>query len=624
MVSAAHAAGAPTFAHDIAPIVYRSCAPCHRPGEAGPFPLLSYSDVKRRAALIETVIERHYMPPWLPEKGYGEFQDERRLSAAEIRTIAEWVKAGTPQGPAAETPAPPHFVQGWQLGKPDLVLEAGGSFTLPASGPDVYWNFVFTPHLAQRRYVRAIEIRPGERGLVHHANLLIDRMGMAHHDEIAPGKGFGGMDLEIMRSPFDPNGHFLFWKPGGVPYQQPAGFAWRLDPGNELVLNTHLQPSGKPEEVQPTIGLYFTDDPPTRFPLLVQLENDAALDIPGGAKDFLVSDDFTLPMDADVLAVYPHAHYLGKLLEGYATLPSGERKWLIRIPDWDSNWQAVYHYREPVFLPKGSVISMRYHYDNSAANVRNPSQPPRRVRAGNQATDEMSHLWLQVLPRGNGDRRRELQEAVFRHRLDRNPDDFEARFNLGAVLLSRLQTAEAVSMLREAVRLRPGSAESRNMLGAALEGLGLTAEALPQYEESVRLVPDFTAARLDLARAQVKSALYAEAVENFRAVNKVYPLDEHGRQGLAAALSGQGETLAQAGRRQEAVECLTEAVSLEPKSAGLRTRLGTQLMLQSRFPEALEQFEKALALDATDDEARDKAEMVRNVLKRSGPSPLLH
>ncbi len=624
MVSAAHAAGAPTFAHDIAPIVYRSCAACHRPGEAGPFSLLSYADVKRRATLIEAVTERRYMPPWLPEKGYGDFQGERRLSASEIQTIAAWVKAGAPEGPAAETPAPPHFEQGWQLGKPDLVLEAGGSFALPASGPDVYWNFIFAPRLTKRRYVRAIEIRPGERRLVHHANLLIDRMGMAHLEEVAPGKGFGGMDLAIMRSPFDPDGHFLFWKPGGMPYQEPPGFAWRLDPGNELVLNTHLQPSGKPEEVRPRIGLYFTDDPPTRFPLLVQLENDAALDIPAGAKDFLVSDDFTLPMDADVLAVYPHAHYLGKLLEGYATLPSGERKWLIRIPDWDSNWQAVYHYREPVFLPKGSVISMRYHYDNSAANVRNPNQPPRRVRAGNQATDEMSHLWLQVLPRGDDDRRRELQEAVFRHRLERNPDDFEARFNLGAVLLSRLETADAVSMLEEAVRLRPRSAESHNMLGAGLEGLGLTAEAIRQYEAAVRLGPEFTAARLNLARAQVKSAQYGEAVENFRTVDKVYPLDEHSRQGLAAALGGQGDQLAEAGRRREAIDCLREAVSLEPKSAPLRTRLGTQLMLQSRFPEALEQFEQSLTLDPTDDEARDKAEMVKSVLKRSGPSPLLH
>ena len=134
--------------------------------------------------------------------------------------------------------------------------------------------------------------------------------------------------------------------------------------------------------------------------MLLQLEHDGALDIPAGVADFPVSDDFVVPMDMDVLAVYPHAHYLGHLLEGYATLPGGTRKWLIRIPDWDPNWQAVYRYKEPVFLPKGTVISMRYHYDNSAANPRNPNQPPQRVRGGNQATDEMAHLWLQVLPRG--------------------------------------------------------------------------------------------------------------------------------------------------------------------------------------------------------------------------------
>ena len=142
---------------------------------------------------------------------------------------------------------------------------------------------------------------------------------------------------------------------------------------------------------------------------------------PGRRSRFRVSDDFRLPLDADILAVYPHAHYLGKLLEAWATLPDGSKKWLIRIPDWDPNWQAVYHYREPVFLPKDSVIHMRYHYDNSAANARNPNHPPRRVRGGNQATDEMGHLWLQILPRGAGDHRLELQEAVMRHRLEKIP-----------------------------------------------------------------------------------------------------------------------------------------------------------------------------------------------------------
>jgi hypothetical protein len=251
-----------------------------------------------------------------------------------------------------DTPRRRSFPEGWQLGKPDLVLEAGARFQLPASGPDIYWNVIFTPNLTARRWVRAIEIRPGQPRVVHHANLLVDRAGSAHLHESAPGKGFPGMDLVIGRSPFDPDGNFLFWKPGGAPHVEPDGFAWRLDPGNELVLNMHLQPSGKKEEVRPSIGLYFTDQPQTKFPLLVQLENDQALDIPAGARDFAISDDFKLPLDADVLAVYPHAHYLGKLLEAWATLPDGSKKWLIRIPAWDPNWQAVFITASRCFSPK--------------------------------------------------------------------------------------------------------------------------------------------------------------------------------------------------------------------------------------------------------------------------------
>src|SRR5579885_2184891 len=244
----------PNFAHDIAPIVYRYCTPCHRPGQSGPFPLLAYSDVKKRAGLIAAVTRRRYMPPWLPQRGYGTFQDELALTPAQIRTIETWVEQGAPEGPAAEIPPPPHFEEGWQLGKPDLVLEAA-PFELPASGPDVYWNFVWIPPIRATRYVRAIEIRPGKPRLVHHANLLVDRMGTAHLRETAPGKGFAGMELAILRSPFDPEGHFLFWKPGSIPQEEPAGFSWRLDPGNELVLNAHLQPSGKPETVRPAVGL---------------------------------------------------------------------------------------------------------------------------------------------------------------------------------------------------------------------------------------------------------------------------------------------------------------------------------------------------------------------------------
>jgi hypothetical protein len=533
----ASAAGV-TFTHDIAPIVERNCAPCHRPDDAAPFPLLTYEDVKKRAAQIATVTRTRYMPPWLPEHGFGDFADERRLTAEEIRLIADWVAAGAPEGPAPPAALAVSGDGGQAMGPPHyLVIEAQSAFTVPASGPDVYWNFVFRPGVAKTRYVQSIDIRPGDRRLVHHANLLVDRMATAHLQETAPGKGFPGMDLAIMRSPFDPDGDFLFWKPGAAPHVEPAGFAWRLDPGNELVLNVHLHPIGMAEEIRPSIALTFTDQPQTRFPLLVQLENDDALNIPPGVRDFPVADDFRLPMDADILAVYPHAHYLGKLLEAYATLPGGARKWLVRIPDWDPNWQAVYYYREPVFLPKGTVISMRYHYDNSAANVRNPNHPPARVKAGDQSADEMAHLWLQVLPRGAGDRRRELQEAVMQHRLSKSPNDFVARMNLGAVMLSRLNPQGAVSMLEAAVRIDPNRAEARNMLGLALAQTGRTLEAAGEFVAALKVRPDFLSARFNLAAAELKIGDLDDAIANLELLAKAEPENETIRKRLVDALA---------------------------------------------------------------------------------------
>ncbi|HVV46612.1 MAG TPA: tetratricopeptide repeat protein [Bryobacteraceae bacterium] len=269
----------------------------------------------------------------------------------------------------------------------------------------------------------------------------------------------------------------------------------------------------------------------------MQLEADEQLDIPAGARDFVVKDNFRLPLDADALAVYPHAHYLGKLLEAYATLPDGSRKWLIRIPDWNPAWQAVYYYREPVFLPKGTVVSMRYHYDNSAANIRNPHHPPRRVEAGNQSTDEMAHLWLQLLPRGASDRRRELQEAVIRHRLEKNPRDFTANFNLGAVMLSRLDAQGAVSPLKAAVAAAPRRPEARNMLGVALQRVGRNSEALAQFEIALKLRSAYTAARFNLANAQIGAGKLNEAIENLRQVVAADPSNPLPKNRLKQALA---------------------------------------------------------------------------------------
>ena len=256
------------------------------------------------------------MPPWLPEPQELKFADERRLSDAQIATIRAWVDQGMLEGNAADLPPKPKFVTGWQLGQPDVVLKAAKPYMLPGSGTDQYWNFILPVPINETRWVRAFEIRPGDKRVVHHANMLVDRYESARRMEKEPGSGFGGMDIRIESEVFDPDSHFLFWKPGTVVTNEPDGMALRLDKGTDLVLNTHLQPSGKPEVIQPSVGLYFTDKPATVHPMLLEMQNDEALDIPAGAKDFVVTEEFKLPIDVDLMGIYPHAHYLGKRYGG--------------------------------------------------------------------------------------------------------------------------------------------------------------------------------------------------------------------------------------------------------------------------------------------------------------------
>ncbi len=605
-----------TFYKQIAPIVYHSCAPCHRPGEAGPFSLLTYGDVKKHAAQIAAVTKRRYMPPWLPEAGHGDFQDEQRLTDVQIRSIAEWVREGAPAGDPVDAPPIPKFTPGWQLGAPDLVLEAQRSYKLRADGPDDYWNFILPLKLTGTRWVKAIEIRPGNARAVHHANVLIDRSGSARTEEKTPGAGFAGMDLNIEADTFDPDSHFLFWKPGGVPWEEPDGMAWRADASTELVLNVHMQPTGKAEMVQPSVGLYFTDHPGTKLPMLVQLEHDDALDIPAGARDFSVGDDFRVPMDMDVLAVYPHAHYLGRLLEGFATLPDGSRKWLIRIPDWDVNWQAVYRYTAAVFLPKGSVVSMRFHYDNSDGNPRNPNHPAKRVRGGNQATDEMGHLWLQVLPRGAGDRRMELQEALMRHRLDKYPGDFTAHFNLGALELARGHAAAATEDLRVAVQARPEQPVALNTLGAAILSAGNAGEATDLFERALKANPRYTNARYNLANALAEQQQWERAAAQFRQVLGENPNDAGTVEHLGEVLRMWGNDMAAAGRLDDAAAHYRESLRFRQNDAELHSDLGTVLAKQGRFREAVPEFEAAVRLDPNLETAKHNLQAAKSRLEQ--------
>ena len=603
-----------SYGKQIAPILFEHCTPCHRDGESGGFSLLTYADARRRARLIEQVTRSRFMPPWLPAAGHADFDGENRLTAAQIETIRQWVAAGAPEGSRADAPPTPVFTPGWQLGTPDVIVTAAKPFTVPADGPDIFWNFILSPKVPQARYVKSLEVRPGVARALHHAAVIVDRGRSGRHQEKSPGEGFPGMDLNIETPTFDPDSHFLFWKPGGRPWVEPSGMSWRLEPDNDLILNVHFHPTGKAEVVQPSVGLYFTDQPPTQFPMLLKVEHDSLLNIPAGARDFLVSDDFQLPVDVTAIAVYPHAHYLATLLEGYATLPDGSRQWLVQIPQWDVNWQSVYHYRNPLFLPKGTVISMRFHYDNSAGNPRNPSSPPVPVAGGNRAIDEMGHLWLQLLtPHGENDRAT-LQEAIMRHRLANDPSDASAHFNLGSLLLSRGDFAAAIARFQDALRFEPEAPMTLNDLGVALQSQGKPADAITHFEHALRIQPGYVSARFNLASALATEGKWNEAAINYRQVISAEPSDAAARDQLVALLIRTGNAAASEGRLSEAASCFRELIVERPTDAAIRNNFGIILARSGDLKAAADQFESALRIDPNHGVARRNLEVVRKKL----------
>jgi hypothetical protein len=414
------AADKPTFADTIAPIVYRNCTTCHRPGQAAPFSLITYDDVKKRGSQIAAVTQSRYMPPWHAEHGYGVFADERRLSDDEIAAIASWVKQGMPQGDPKSIPAVPEFPEGWQLGKPDLILEMPAAFELPASGPDIYRNFVIPTRLTEDKWVRAIEFHPGARKVVHHTLFAYDAGGASARMDGRDGKpGFSGMSAVGVegaagngggrRGGLAPSNGFAQsgalaqtgslggWAVGATPAFFPEGVALPLPKGSDIILQMHFHLTGKPESERSTIGIYFAEKAPERLTQAIQVPAlfgiGAGLDIKPG-ETFTVQDSMTLPVDVKAFSVSGHAHYLCKEMKATATLPDGATRPLLWIRDWDFNWQDRYTYQSPVVLPAGTRIDVKLVYDNSAGNVRNPRNPPQQVWWGEQSFDEMGSVTL--------------------------------------------------------------------------------------------------------------------------------------------------------------------------------------------------------------------------------------
>jgi len=288
-----------TYSRDIAPLVIDRCGMCHHPAGSAPFSLLTYDDVKRRASLIASVTARRYMPPWKAEPSNGPFVGQHPLSDDEIATIRRWVDEGAVEGDRRDLPVSRTWTEGWQLGTPDLTLTLPDAYALPPDGTDVFRIFVIPIPTDSVRYVRALEFRPGNPKVVHHANIRIDATPASRRlDEAQPGPGYEGL---IARSAQYPDGYFLGWTPGQVAPLAPKDMAWRLAPHSDLVVELHMRPDGKREPVAPSIGLYFSDVAPTRTPLMLRLGSQS-IDIPAEEKAYTISDSYILPVDVDVEA----------------------------------------------------------------------------------------------------------------------------------------------------------------------------------------------------------------------------------------------------------------------------------------------------------------------------------
>ena len=544
-------AATPTFTRDVAPIVFRNCAPCHRPGQSGPFPLLTFADCRKHATDLADVTARRFMPPWLPSGPHGEFVGDRRITDGEIAVFRAWADAGTPEGDPKEMPPLPVWPGDWQLGAPDAVARMSAAYVLKPGGKDIYRHFALplTRPLDRPRWVRAFEFRPDSRQ-VHHAFIYLARTNdTARLDAADPEAGFGGMDTPAeVRGP---GGYFLSWQPGKRTLPLPPGLAWKLEPGTDLVVQMHLQPGGKPELIQTSVGLWFTDVPATNQPVKLGL-NVYDLDLPPGATNVVYSREFQLPADVDLLAVLPHTHYLGRHIEAWADLPDRTRRPLLTIPEWDFNWQGDYRYAAPVFLPRGTRVGMRFHFDNSSANPRNPSHPPRRVGFGMSTSDEMAEVWFQLLPRTARDRAA-LERAVAAQtvqdiiaynelRLRADPANVAALVNLGRARLVTGDRARAARAFTEAVAREAGNAEAHYYLGLLHRMADRTEAAVAEFKAALAANPDHSRAHGNLGLLAREAGRNEEAAEHLAAALRLDPEDNLARGELADIRAEQRRT----------------------------------------------------------------------------------
>lgn len=586
---------APTYTRDVAPILFANCVSCHRPGEVAPFPLLTYTDAQKRGVKIVEQTQARHMPPWLPEGGDFPILGGRHLTDTQIATIEQWVKAGMPEGNAADRPATPSFPDGWQLGRPGLVLTPEKAYTLQPSPDDVYRNLIVKTTLASDAYVRAVEFRTNGAP-IHHAVIRVDGNRLSRRRDGADGQpGFDGMSVDSVQ---DPEGHFIGWAPGRGPIVAPDGMPWRLPKGADLVVELHVVPSRKAAEIKPTIALFFADAPPVRTPLTVKM-GSRLIDIPAGERAHVVTDTYELPAPAELMSVYPHAHYLARDMRVTVEMPDGSSKTLLHIPEWSFHWQQDYRYVTPIPLPRGAKIVMRYTYDNSDANEDNPRHPPVRVRLGPKSTDEMAELGLQLLTATTADafaivesfaeRDARANVALGEARAREEPGNAEYQAFLGSAYIEVERYQDAIPPLEAALRMNDRLAGAQSDLGTALMMTGRLSDALAHLSRAAALEPrnevmlyNFGNGLKQAGRAAEAAAFYERAL----AANPDY----------ADAHVNLGSLLYGSGRVREALPHFARATELRPNSAVIQTNYGSALAASGQYRDALVRFRRALVL----------------------------
>ena len=391
-------AGQPTFHADVEPILQQHCQQCHRPGEAAPMSLLTYDEVRPWARAIHEAVALNRMPPWFADPAYGEWANGHVLTAEEKIAIAQWVESGSPRGDPADAPEPREFVEGWNIGEPDMVLELPEPFQVPAEGTIDYQYLVIPTGFTEDRWVVAAEVRPDNREVVHHVLAYMRPPDSAWLEGAEPGKVFVPK-AKRKRDRRKPRNTYREILTGFAPGNEADSwigteYAKLVPAGADIVLQLHYTANGKPASDRTRIGLRFRDGPPAKRLVTMSASNTKFV-IPPGAAAHPVESRWVLNRDVQLISLLPHMHLRGKDFQFDLRHPDGVAETLLRVPRYDFDWQFYYHLKEPRLLPAGTAIECLAHFDNSPNNPDNPD-PAAEVRWGDQSWEEMMIGFFEV------------------------------------------------------------------------------------------------------------------------------------------------------------------------------------------------------------------------------------